>query len=98
MNINRTLRMISRRVNDIDFDADSVLHSIGLARRRPVVVTVLPSIGFLLLGAMIGAGVGLALAPASGRRTRQNVEDKINALKQKYVSGNAKRQESISQG
>jgi hypothetical protein len=83
MNMMKQLAWLGDRVSDIDYDG--ILRTVGLARRRSMLSYVIPTVGALIAGAAIGAGVGLLFAPASGRRTRQNVEDKISHLKEKIA-------------
>ena len=83
MNLNRTLNNLKRRMNDVDME--DMLHGIGLERRRSALESVLPAAGFLLLGAAIGAGIGMLVAPASGQRTRKNVEERLSNLREKIA-------------
>ena len=43
----------------------------------------LPAIGLLAAGAAIGAGIGLALAPSSGRRLRQDIGGRLDQLRER---------------
>jgi len=72
--------------NLIGYDIDDVLDLVGLARRRSLIEAVLPAMGFVVLGAAIGAGVGLMLAPSSGRRLRQEVGDRLDQVKSRVMS------------
>jgi hypothetical protein len=65
------------------YDADDVLHLLGLAQRRSFLGTILPAFGLLAAGAVIGAGIGLAFAPSSGQRLRQDVTGKLDQLRDK---------------
>jgi hypothetical protein len=65
------------------YDINDVLDLVGLARRRTILSSMLPAMGFLALGAAIGAGVGLMLAPSSGRRLRQDVGDRLDQIREK---------------
>src|SRR5688572_11725602 len=56
---------------------DDVLGSMGLARRRN---HALENIGLIAVGALIGAGTALLLAPASGRQTRQRIGQEASKL------------------
>jgi hypothetical protein len=62
------------------YDLDDMLRLMGLARRRSIVDAVLPVLGYIALGTAIGAGVGLLLAPSSGRRLRQDVGDRLDQI------------------
>jgi hypothetical protein len=70
----------------IGYDIDDVLHLVGLVRRRSMLGSVLPAMGFLALGAAIGAGVGLMFAPSSGRRLRQDVGDRLDQIRDRMKS------------
>jgi hypothetical protein len=67
----------------LGYDIDDALDLVGLIRRRSIARAVLPAVGFLTLGAAIGAGVGLMLAPSSGRRLRQDVGDRLDQIREK---------------
>jgi hypothetical protein len=66
---------VARTVSRLD--ADDVLGTIGLARRRS---TVMQDLAFLGAGAIVGAGVALLLAPNAGTETRAMIGKKIGAL------------------
>lgn len=63
------------------YDVDDVLGLAGLERRAQFVDSFLPALGLLFVGAAIGAGIGLAFAPASGRRLRQGVGEKLDRFR-----------------
>jgi hypothetical protein len=73
------------------YELDDALRLIG-ARRRSALETFLPALGLLAVGAAIGAGVGLALAPSSGRRLRQDIGGRLDQLRERV------RRESSEQG
>jgi hypothetical protein len=75
----------------IGYDINDVLDLVGLVRRRSMLGSVLPAMGFVALGAAIGAGVGLMLAPSSGRRLRQDVGDRLDQIREKMKSESEKR-------
>jgi hypothetical protein len=68
----------------IGFDIDNFLDLVRLERRRPVLQIVLPAVGLLALGAAIGGGIGLLLAPWSGRRLRQEVGGRIDQIRARF--------------
>ena len=59
------------------FGLDDVLGGVGLARRRS---HALENLGLVAVGALIGAGTALLLAPASGRQTRQRIGQEASKL------------------
>jgi YtxH-like protein len=69
--------------NLMGFDVDDALEFVGLRRRNAAIQFILPAVGFLALGAAVGAGVGLMFAPSSGRRLRQEVGDKLDQLRER---------------
>jgi len=56
---------------------EDVLGTVGLARRRS---HALENIGLVAVGALIGAGAALLLAPSSGRETRQRLGQEASKL------------------
>lgn len=66
---------VARTVTGIG--VDDVLGTMGLARRRS---HMLENLGLVAVGAMIGAGTALLLAPASGRQTRQRIGQEASRL------------------
>lgn len=56
---------------------NDVLGVVGLARRRSYV---LPTLALLGVGAAVGAGVALLLAPASGSETRKRLSQGVEKL------------------
>jgi hypothetical protein len=66
-----------------DYDLEDALHLLGLTRRRSILGVFLPAIGLLAAGAAIGAGVGLAFAPSSGRRLREDVSGRLDHLRER---------------
>jgi hypothetical protein len=63
------------------YELDDALHLLGLSRRRSMLGIFLPALGLLAAGAAIGAGVGLAFAPSSGRRFRQDVGGRLDQIR-----------------
>jgi len=72
--------------NLIRYDIDDILDLVGLERRRSFMGAALPAIGFVALGAALGAGIGLMLAPSSGRRLRQEVGDRFDQIRERVKS------------
>ncbi len=74
----------------IGYDIDNILDLVRLERRRPLVQFVLPAVGLLAIGAAIGGGAGLILAPWSGRRLRQEVGGRIDQIRERLKSDQRK--------
>ncbi len=77
------------------YDIEDVLELMGLARRRSVLGTMVPVIGYVALGAAVGAGIGLMFAPSSGRRLRQEVGDRLDQMRER-VKTEAKKQGTVN--
>jgi hypothetical protein len=67
----------------LDFDVDDVLELVGLARRRSAIGMIAPMIGVLAAGIAVGAGLGLLLAPTSGRQLRHEAGGKMNDIRER---------------
>jgi hypothetical protein len=63
--------------------SDSALSALGLERRRHSADFLLPALGFFGLGLVVGAGVGLMLAPKRGIELRGDVRRGINQVGQR---------------
>jgi hypothetical protein len=64
------------------YDIEDVLELAGLQRRHSILGTFLPALGLLAAGAAIGAGIGLAFAPSSGRRLREDMSGRLDQLRE----------------
>jgi len=53
-----------------DLDQDDLLEKVGLERRRGPTDYLLPALGLLGAGLAVGCGLGMLLAPKSGRELR----------------------------
>src|SRR5712692_9243011 len=60
-----------------DLDKDDLLDLIGLQSKRTVVDWLLPTVGIFGVGLLVGAGVGLLLAPKPGRELREDLRSRI---------------------
>lgn len=63
------------------YDVDDVLELVGLERKTTFFGALLPSMGLLVVGAVVGVGIGLAFAPSSGQRLREGVGAKLDQLR-----------------
>ncbi|HXN56272.1 MAG TPA: YtxH domain-containing protein [Myxococcales bacterium] len=59
-----------------DIDRDDVLEAVGLQERNPW-GTALGTLGIFALGALVGAGLGLAFAPKAGTELRNQIGDTV---------------------
>jgi hypothetical protein len=60
------------------FEFDDLLGLIGLQQRRSSMQLILPAIGLVSLGAAIGAGAALLVAPSSGAELRKRLSDRLD--------------------
>ena len=74
-------------------DLDDVLGVIGLAKRRSNVVQ---SLALLGVGAAVGAGVALLLAPASGSETRKRLSQGVEKLSEQAAEKLQQAQDEVS--
>jgi hypothetical protein len=84
--------------NIIGYDMADVLALAGLARRPTMLEAILPAVGLIAVGAVVGAGLGLLFAPESGRLlradVRQGVETRVGQLKERAMSDKGARTET----
>jgi hypothetical protein len=60
-----------------DFDKDELLRMIGLETKRSTAGTVLSSLTLFGIGIVVGAGVGMLLAPKAGRELREDLRNRL---------------------
>jgi hypothetical protein len=72
------------------YDVGDILDFVGLARKRTGLEIALPALGLIAVGAALGAGAGLILAPASGRRLRHDLREgvggRIGQIRERILS------------
>lgn len=78
------VRTMIRFLNDTDVGAD-ILHSLGLERRRSAVGGFVGSLGIFIAGALVGAGVGLLLAPTTGDEMRVKARASIDEWRNRLM-------------
>jgi hypothetical protein len=66
------------------FELNDLLGWVGLERRRSTSATILPAIGFVTLGAAIGAGIALLVAPSSGTDLRRRLSGHVDKLADQF--------------
>lgn len=60
-----------------NLDGEDVLALVGLQSRRTALDALLPSLGIFGVGLLVGAGVGLLLAPKSGEELREDLRNRL---------------------
>ena len=63
-------------------DRDDLLELVGLQRKSSA-DWVLPTIGALGVGILVGAGLGLLLAPKEGRQLREDLRSKLKSAQER---------------
>ncbi|MBI2897271.1 MAG: YtxH domain-containing protein [Deltaproteobacteria bacterium] len=79
---------MSMKIRDLvenanELTTDDVLHMLGLERRGE---RILPMIGLFSVGVLVGAGVGLFLAPRSGKELRQAILSRVGELRERGMA------------
>ena len=73
------VKLWNRAIGEVDFDKEAWLRKAGVVPYEPLKRTV-GDIGFLLVGAALGAVVALALAPKSGVEFRSDVRERARGF------------------
>jgi len=60
-----------------DLDKDDVLAMLGLETKRSTGAVVLGTLATFGVGILVGAGVGLLLAPKAGRELRDDIRERL---------------------
>lgn len=68
-------------------DLNRALGKIGLERRHTPSERLVPALGFVGVGALVGAGVALMMAPSSGEQLRSRLSDRLDRAKQRARGG-----------
>ena len=72
------------KIGDIrNYSKDDLLEALGLETRRTAMDWVLPGLGLFATGLLVGAGLGLMLAPKSGAEMRADLADRLAAAGEK---------------
>ena len=72
-------KFVRKNLKNVDFDKEYWLHKAGLSSYTPVRSS-FGGFSLLMLGAIAGAGIALALAPKPGAELRTEVKDRALKL------------------
>jgi hypothetical protein len=61
--------------------AITLLGGIGMNRRRRIAALTLSAFGMVAFGAALGAAMGIAFAPSSGRQLRSDMSEKLGSFR-----------------
>lgn len=67
-------------------EKDDILKVFGVEERRTAMDTILPAVGLFSVGLLVGAGLGLLLAPKPGRELRDDLRHRFGPGEEKLNS------------
>ena len=63
-----------------NFDKDDILEMMGLQTKSSTAAVVGGTIGVFAVGLLVGAGLGMLLAPKAGRELREDLRDRFRRV------------------
>jgi gas vesicle protein len=63
-----------------NFDKDDILEMMGLQTKSSTAAVVGGTIGVFAVGLLVGAGLGMLLAPKAGRELRDDLRDRLRRV------------------
>jgi len=76
------------KMKDIrSFDKGQFLDLLGLQEQDTATATALRTIGLIATGALIGVGVGMLLAPSTGRELRDDLSRRLKDGSERFKNG-----------
>lgn len=69
-----------------NIDKDALLDALGLQTRRGPLDSLLPALGFFGAGIAVGTGLGILMAPRSGREMRKRLKRGIEDVGDRATS------------
>ncbi len=80
-----------------NLDKEQILEMLGLQQADTTLASTLRALGFIGIGALVGATVMLFLAPQTGRDMRENVVKKVKNTTDQAVSAACNKVDESSQ-
>ena len=68
-------------------EKDDILRLFNVEERRTTMDYVLPAVGLFSVGLLVGAGLGLMMAPKPGRELRQDLRNRLAAQNREGMRG-----------
>jgi gas vesicle protein len=69
-----------------NLDKDTLLGALGLQTKSQTADFLLPALGLFGVGLLIGTGVGLLVAPRSGREMRRRIKQGVEGVRERAVA------------
>jgi hypothetical protein len=87
-------------VNDLKkMDKDDLLNLLGLETRKGPSDWLLPTLGAFSVGLLVGAGLGVLMAPKAGPELRNDLRNRLQGQDTQANAGNGQqRRENVTQG
>ena len=86
-------------VNDLKkMDKDDVLDLLGLETRKGPSDWMLPALGAFSVGLLVGAGLGLLMAPKPGAQLRDDLRSRLQTGQDTQTSANGSQREGVARG
>ncbi|PTL77999.1 YtxH domain-containing protein [Vitiosangium sp. GDMCC 1.1324] len=79
-------------------DKDDLLNLLGLETRKGPTDWLLPTLGAFSVGLLVGAGLGLLMAPKPGAELRDDLRNRLQGTQDSLAQGIGQRSESSSRG
>jgi hypothetical protein len=67
-------------------EKDDILKLFGVEERRSTMDYIMPALGLFSVGLLVGAGIGLLLAPKPGRELRDDLRGRLGAARESINS------------
>jgi hypothetical protein len=78
-------------------DKDDLLNLLGLETKRDTVDWLLPTLGAFSVGLLVGAGLGVLMAPKAGPELRNDLRNRLQGQDSQANAGQQRR-ESVTHG